>query len=300
MDGPERAKLGDGRRWHFQHGPIDLILEAFGEPAEVQAAYNQAWQGFETMLKSLVEELPLLRRAVGDQVPPVGDQVPPTWGRTPPTWGRTARRMVAAVWPHRQVFVTPMAAVAGAVADEVLGAMVAGRRLQRAYVNDGGDIAIWLAPGQRFETGIVTNPLAPSIDGAITITADMPVRGIATSGRGGRSLTLGIADSVTVLAKDAAAADVAATLIANAIDIEDPAIERRPAAELDPDSDLGDQLVTVSVGALDESSVDEALGHGVRRAEEMRLSGLIEAALMSLAGQTRYVSPSLVRIQCQS
>ncbi|WP_204349766.1 hypothetical protein, partial [Klebsiella pneumoniae] len=76
------------------------------------------------------------------------------------------------------------------------------------------------------------------------------IGGIATSGAQGRSFSLGIADSVTVLARDAASADAAATLIANAVDLDHPAIRRRPARNLDPDSDLGDRLVTVGVGDL--------------------------------------------------
>ena len=282
MQAPQRAKLRDGRRWHFQHGPIDLILEAFGDVNEIDASYARAWQCFETILPTLVEELPVLRRQVVEQPPRV--------------MGPTAARMVAAVWPHRNVFVTPMAAVAGAVADEVLEALVADRSLERAYVNNGGDIALFLCPGQRFETGLVTQPLSPTLDGAITITFDMPIRGIATSGRGGRSLSLGIADSVTVLAENAAAADVAATLIGNAVNVEHPAIGRVPAVELDPDSDLGDRLVTVSVGALGESELEEALDCGAERAEAMRLSGKIEAARLFLSGQRREVLPLLVRI----
>jgi len=282
MQAPQRAKLRDGRRWHFQHGPIDLILEAFGDANEIEASYAQAWQCFETILPTLVEELPVLRRQVAEQPPRVK--------------GPTATRMVAAVWPHRNVFVTPMAAVAGAVADEVLEALLADRSLERAYVNNGGDIALFLSPGQRFETGLVTQPSSPTLDGAITITFDMPIRGIATSGRGGRSLSLGIADSVTVLAENAAAADVATTLIGNAVNVEHPAIGRVPAVELDPDSDLGDRLVTVSVGALGESELEEALDRGAERAEAMRLSGRIEAARLSVSGRRREVLPSLVRI----
>ena len=282
MQAPQRAKLRDGRRWHFQHGPIDLILEAFGDANEIEASYAQAWQCFETILPTLVEELPVLRRQVAEQPPRV--------------IGPSATRMVAAVWPHRNVFVTPMAAVAGAVADEVLEALVADRSLERAYVNNGGDIALFLSPGQRFEAGLVTQPSSPTLDGAITITFDMLIRGIATSGRGGRSLSLGIADSVTVLAENAAAADVATTLIGNAVNVEHPAIGRVPAVELDPDSDLGDRLVTVSVGALGESELEEALDRGAERAEAMRLSGMIEAARLSVSGRRREVLPSVVRI----
>ena len=83
------------------------------------------------------------------------------------------------------------------------------------------------------------------------IDADDPARGIATSGRHGRSFSLGIADAVTVLARTASQADAAATIIANAVDLPGhPAIVRCPANELQPDSDLGARLVTRDVGAL--------------------------------------------------
>jgi ApbE superfamily uncharacterized protein (UPF0280 family) len=182
--------------------PIDLIIEAFGASDEVERAYRQAIDCFGDILPTLVRELPALRRPVGDAYPLLQ--------------GPVARRMVEAVWPHRAVFITPMAAVAGAVADEMLQAMLADRALDKAYVNDGGDIAIHLAPGHSLRAGI----FAQALDGAVTLTHDRPVRGIATSGRGGRSFSLGIADSATVLARTAAAADAAATLIANAVNVD--------------------------------------------------------------------------------
>src|SRR6185503_11283919 len=200
--------------------------------------------------------LPALRRPVGDAYPLLQ--------------GPVARRMVEAVWPHRAVFITPMAAVAGAVADEMLQAMLADRALDKAYVNDGGDIAIHLAPGHSLRAGI----FAQALDGTVILSHDRPVRGIATSGRGGRSFSLGIADSATVLARTAAAADAAATLIANAVDIDHPAIERRPARELDPDSDLGDLPVTVAVGALPAALIEQALDRGIAEAHRLRSIGL--------------------------
>ena len=262
------ARVPDGRL-HLQHGPIDLIIEAFGAHAEVEAAYRQAVDRFGDILATLVRELPTLRRPVGDAYPLLR--------------GPIARRMAEAVWPHRAVFITPMAAVAGAVADEMLQAMLAGRTLDKAYVNDGGDIAIHLASGHTLRAGI----FAQALDGAVTLTHDRPVRGIATSGRGGRSFSLGIADSVTVLARTAAAADAAATLIANAVDIDHPAIERRPARELDPDSDLGDLPVTVAVGDLPQEAIDEALDRGLAEAQRLRSLGLIEGTALSLRGQWR-------------
>jgi ApbE superfamily uncharacterized protein (UPF0280 family) len=190
--------------------------------------------------------------------------------------------MVEAVWPHRAAFITPMAAVAGGVADEMLAALCAGRTLTRACVNDGGDIALHLSPGQSFAVGVVAEIEAPAIDGLVIVTADMPVRGVATSGWGGRSFSLGIADAVTVLARDAAAADAAATLIANAVTIDHPSIERRPARELQPDTDLGGLPVTVAVGELPPEAIRAALLAGHAEAERQRAAGLIEAAVLVL------------------
>jgi uncharacterized protein len=262
------ALLADGRRLHLQHGPIDLIIHADGCCEEVALAYRQAETHFKDLLDILVRDLPLLRQPIGEA--------------RPAATGPVARRMIDAVWPHRRVFITPMAAVAGAVADEMLAALCAGRSLTRAYVNDGGDIALHLTPGQSFAVGLVAEIEAPAIDGLVTITADMPVRGVATSGAAGRSFSLGIADAVTVLARDAATADAAATIIANAVDVDDAAIERRPARELQPDSDLGDLPVTVAVGALPPDAVRAALLAGHAEAERLRAAGLIEAAVLVL------------------
>jgi len=271
MIGPQRAVLPDGRL-HLQHGPIDLIIEAFGGANEIERAYAQATARFADVLPTLVNELSKLRAPIGEAYPLLQ--------------GAVARRMSRAVWPHRAVYITPMAAVAGSVADEMLQAMVEGRTLDKAYVNNGGDIAIHLSPGHSLRAGIFVQAL----DGTASLTHDSPVRGVATSGRGGRSFSLGIADSATVLAENAAAADAAATLIANAVNIDHPAIERRPARELDPDSDLRDLPVTVAMGALPASAIEEALDRGAAEARRLRLCGLIDSAAISLAGQWRLVA----------
>ncbi len=299
--GAARAPLAGGR-WHFQHGPIDLVLRAWGDEAECARAYAQGWARFETVLAELVAELPLLRKPVvpanagthagaetraRDQPPSGGEMGPRFRGDDKDCLlqGPVARRMWRACMPFAREFITPMAAVAGAVADEVLAAMTAGRDLRRAYVNNGGDIAIHLAPGERFETGIVGDLNKPKITATARIAAEDAVRGLATSGWRGRSFSRGIADSVTVLARDAAAADAAATMIANAVDADHPAVERRPARDLDPDSDLREHCVTVSVGALDCASRAAALAHGAYAARRRREAGLIEAAYLELQGQ---------------
>ncbi len=274
MSGIQAAILPDGRRLHLQHGPIDLIIRADGAPEEVRAAYAQATGAFEDVLGTLVRELAVLRTPLGDTRPSVE--------------GPVARRMIDACWPYRHEFITPMAAVAGAVADHVLEKMLEGRSIERAFVNDGGDIAFHLSPGRRLDCGVVADLTAPSIDGMIALTAEMPVRGIATSGRaakgrGGRSFSFGIADAVTVLAANAAAADAAATMIANAVDLPGhPAISRGPACEIDPDSDLGDRLVTLDVGPLPAEAVRIALAAGTARAEALRRAGHIYGAVLVL------------------
>jgi ApbE superfamily uncharacterized protein (UPF0280 family) len=274
MRPPLCARLPDGRL-HCQHGPIELAIEAWGETAEVERAYAQAEARFRTVLEELVAELPALRRPI-DACLPVFD-------------GAVAKRMADAVWPHRAVFVTPMATVAGAVADEVLAALVCGRSLRKAVVNNGGDIAFHLAAGETLSTGVVADIAAPALDALSSIGYEDPARGIATSGWRGRSQSLGIADAVTVLARDAAAADAAATLIANAVNVEHAAIRRAPANALREDSDLGDRLVTVEVPRLPPAQIDAALAAGAACAERMRAAGLIESAVLLLQGRARSV-----------
>jgi uncharacterized protein len=266
------AWLPDGRRLHLQHGPIDLILEAWGPPAAVAGAYARATTRFAPLLDELVAELPALRSP-----------------DPAPLHGETARRMARAVAPHRPAFITPMAAVAGAVADTVLAAMTDGAPLDRAYVNDGGDIALHLAPGASITAAIAARAGLPD---RVRVTAADPVRGIATSGWRGRSFSFGIADAVTVLARTAAEADAAATLVANAVDLPGhPAITRRPANQLQADTDLGDALVTTAVGPLTPPEIAAALAAGAARAEVMRARGLITAAALFLAGECRIVGP---------
>jgi len=271
--------LPDGRRLHMQDGPIDVIVEAFGEVSEIEIAYRAAAGRFVGVLDELCGELEFLRRPACEN------------GDLPS--GAIARRMLAAVRPYAsQIFITPMAAVAGAVAEEILEVMTSAARLSRAYVNDGGDIALHLVPGEKFVVGMVEHPDRASLFGTTTIESGCPIRGIATSGWRGRSFSLGIADAVTVLADTAAMADAAATVVANAVDLpRHPRVGRVPACELAPDSDLGERLVTQSVGELTPDEIGEALEAGIQLAESLRDSGLIRAAALNLQRETRAVIP---------
>ncbi|MCF6124686.1 UPF0280 family protein [Mesorhizobium sp. M7A.F.Ca.CA.001.07.2.1] len=273
MQGPQANWLQDGKRLHLNHGPIDLIVEVFGEADECRRAYEQAVARFQTILMELVEELPELRL--------------PAFFLAPRSFaGPTARRMEAAVMPLAECFITPMAAVAGSVADETLAALLAGRKLDRAYVNNGGDCAIHIGRGQSM--GLAVAGTGNGMADRITIRAEDGVRGVATSGWRGRSFSLGIADAVTVLARTGAEADAAATLIANAVDLPgNPAIKRIPAHELSPDSDLGARLVTHGVGTLALGEVARALDNGLAVAEDFRRRGLIAGSALFLGGEAR-------------
>ena len=276
--GPVARLLPDGRL-HLQHGPSDLIVLAEGEH---QRAFDAAIARFETIIAEVVDELPQLR-------------APLRPGTLRPN-GAVAQRMHDAVLPFAEVeLVTPMVAVAGAIADEVLAAMVAAADLCRASVGNGGDIAFHLTPKQKFRTAIKGHDGANL--GRIEIHAADSVHGIATSGRHGRSLSRGIADSVTVLARSAADADVAATLVANAVDLPDhPAITRRPAQDVIDDSDLGDLSVVVGCGALSGKDAETALDAGRARAVQFQSRGLIAGASLFLQGYAattvdRLISP---------
>jgi hypothetical protein len=280
---PQIALLPDGKRLHLQDGPIDLVIEAKGREGDVRAAYEAAANRFTGLLDELCAELVELRQPAD----PVRC----------PLKGLVARRMHAAVAPFATAaFITPMAAVAGSVAEEILGAMLGAARLDRAYVNNGGDIALHLTGREQFTVGLMDRPDHHGVMQTIKIGADDPARGIATSGRHGRSFSLGIADAVTVLAQTASHADAAATIIANAVDLPGhPAVIRCPANELQPDSDLGARLVTRDVGALGENEIDEALTAGVSRAQQLLAAGLIEGAALRLLGETAVVGATGIR-----
>jgi len=305
--------LPDGRRLHFHDGPIDLIIQAFGTRSAINNAYQAASARFVTVLDELCQELPLLRQhptnfteataqaaerhkniAQGASPGETPQQDQPQRGERPWTrhqelHGVIAKRMYAAVLPYAlNHFITPMAAVAGAVAEEILRSMTTAANLTRAYVNNGGDIALHLAPGEFFAIGLIDRPDRPSLFGTTTLHSHQPTRGIATSGRRGRSFSLGIADAVTVLAETAAQADAAATIIANAVDLPNhPAITRVPANSLAPDNDLGPRLVTQAVGHLTPDEIAEALEAGTIVAGRLLSRSLIHSAALHLCGETR-------------
>lgn len=276
---PSRALLPDGRL-HLSDGPIDLIIGIEGTRPAIVEARDAAFCALNGLLPALAAEVTLLRA--------------PLLGRPPEPRHPAAKRMVEAAWAHRTHFITPMAAVAGAVAEHVLRGIIAVPGVQLAHVNNGGDIALHLSPSSTLRVGLVEDPEALVPDGLAVIRGGDAVRGIATSGWRGRSFSRGIADAVTVLAARAPEADAAATIIANMVDADHPAVRRQPASDLDPDSDLGDLPVTVGVAALPEAVAEAALEAGADCAERMLARGLILGACLRLQGRIRLVGSAAV------
>lgn len=281
MNGVVAARSDDGAL-HLQHGPIDLIITVDAADDVREQLFVRAHAALGPVLADLVDELDQLR-------------TPAT--SSPSVNGAVARRMVAATAGHGELFITPMAAVAGAVADHVLAAMVdgSGELFQRIIVNNGGDIAFHLAPGALARVGLVSDLAHPELSGVATVTFDDGVRGVATSGWQGRSMSLGIADAVTVLAIDAASADAAASLIASAVDLPaderaHPGIRRLPASTLDETSDLGDRLVTVGVDGLTPHQASTAAAAGGAVARRLIDAGRIVAALIVVGDHRQMVA----------
>ena len=271
MAGFQAALIGRRQRLHIQHGPIDLVIDADG-PGR-QALFECAVGAALPVLSTLVDELDRLR-------------APFIAGRC--FTGPVARRMQSVCRITGNRFVTPMAAVAGSVADHVLAAMLddeAARDCTRISVNNGGDVAFWTAPGATTRAQIAGLPT-----GTLTLTGPTRWRGMASSGWGGRSHSLGIADSVTVLAESAALADIAATLIANDIDLlGHPMITRQPAVELDAASDLAGMMVTTGVPWLEDDEIAAALATGRSTATALMQQDDIAGAVMVLQGRVESV-----------
>ena len=272
MQGSVATLLDSGEKLHLQHGPIDLIIGVDGENKDDRLhAFGLAAKRFESILTGLTTELHYLRMELGKK-----DWVP----QDP-----VAKRMVIATSSfYNGNFLTPMIAVAGSIADEILESILKLKTIKRAYVNNGGDIALHLSKGQKFSIAIMN--IKRQKLGKITISADDNIKGIATSGASGRSHTFGIADSVTALAESAAQADVAATLIANEINLPDhPKIERTPAIKLQPDSDLGNRKVVTHVPKLNKSEINQALTYGKVYANLLIESEKITSAVLFLQNQ---------------
>ncbi|HWR06084.1 hypothetical protein [Sporomusa sp.] len=195
--------------------------------------------------------------------------------------------MLAAVKRAGDATLTPMAAVAGTIADLTADWLLA-QGAVKAIVNNGGDIAVRLTGPWTTAVGVAP-ALGLQPTHVLPLDTGRGIGGIATSGLGGRSFTKGIATAAVVAAGTAAVADACATSLGNATYVEHPAIKLAWAEQLDPNTDIRGHLVVREVGLLPPAVVETALRQGWARAAELYKQGVI-------AGAAIFVQQQLVMI----
>lgn len=272
-------KLLDPFRALLDIGPVQMSVtaERRGQPL------GREWRRLEGLVKGwlgdLQRYLPLARKPWPLLTNPEG-------------WPRVLYRMYAAVKTTGDPVLTPMAAVAGTMA-ELAGDYLVEQGATKVLVNNGGDIALRLGRGEKTRVGIAPRLGAPPSH-YLDIRAGDHIGGVATSGRGGRSFTLGIADAAVAVASSAAVADACATILGNAVNVDSPLIQRRPARELDPATDIPDLLVTTAVGPLTVELQDAALEQGIAKGRQLVEAGVLMGAVVILDGKMRQYPEGLV------
>lgn len=261
----------------IDHGPITMTLEASRAgmpfPEAAGAGARAVLRAFDELAGS--DESMAAARTYAGRIP----------DGSPDRYPEVLQQMISSVSALGEPDFTPLAAVAGTMSDLAVRSMIAAGA-DFAIANNGGDIAYCLPDGRdALKVGLISDLRTAAVTHLLKIPKKSGVRGIATSGLGGRSFTRGIASAVTALGVTASLADAAATSIANACNCDDPGIKRCLAGEIDPQSDIADLMVTRTVGALCEQSTQEALSEGAKRAEELCERGVILGAVIFVSGK---------------
>ena len=248
-------------------GPMRLVIRAWNKKQPQIKLARRAAEESISYLERIARCRPLLSRPIPDIEDLPGDEL-----------ALGMIRSTRAIGDHD---LTPMAAVAGTIADAVADWLFE-QGLTRVIVDNGGDIAIRLARGETATVGVRPQVTSPLISHVIHLDSGRSTWGVTTSGMGGRSFTRGIASAVTVLAADASVADAAATAVANACFVEDDRIIQLPAEMIDPTSDLKDIPVTTEVGPLSSEKISIALDSARLKAEYLSRKGVIMGAFITL------------------
>ena len=228
----------------FNYGPTTMVVLADKKGEPLTDLIIQAFDIIDSSLTEITKDLPKLKHYPGDI--------------DPETLGRLPKKMLDAVLRTGDPTLTPMAAVAGCISDEVAD-WIFEQGATRVMVNNGGDVALRLAPGENVKLGIVTSLKTSQMDRVVNIKAEDGIGGICTSGLGGRSFTRGIADGVTVFSSRCIFADAMATHIANCSYVETENIARIKAKHVDPNTDIPELEVVLSVEDLKGKEIKQSL-----------------------------------------
>jgi ApbE superfamily uncharacterized protein (UPF0280 family) len=251
-------------------GPMRLVIRAWKKDQPQITPARRAAEESISYLERIARCRPLLSRPW----PQIGD-LPKN---------ELALCMVTSVRAIGDEDLTPMAAVAGTIADAVADWLFK-REMTKVIIDNGGDISIRLKGDERVIVGIRPSVTSHHISHLVRLDAGRNAWGVTTSGVGGRSFTKGIASAVTVLAANASVADAASTAIANACIVEDNSIIQLPAEKVDPDSDLAGTNVTTEVGSLSSKKISMAIAIAQRKADYLAQKGVIIGAFIALKGQ---------------
>jgi ApbE superfamily uncharacterized protein (UPF0280 family) len=248
---------------YFDYGPSSIVVMADKDGEPLTDLCRRAFDVIDASLAEIAAALSWLRRCPA-QIP--AGQL-----------SGLPRRMLEAALVVGEPTLTPMAAVAGCVSDAVADWLFA-QGASRVIANNGGDVALRLAPGTSAKIGLMTSLWAGQVDQAVTIKAEDGIGGVATSGLGGRSLTRGVARGVSAFARRCILADALATHLANCSYIPSDQVLTMKAGEVDPNSDIGDLAVVVDVGRLDHKLTKQALRQVEREARRQKEKGNLIAA----------------------
>ncbi len=263
----------DGGRILAECGPMRLVIEArIGRVPQRDLCIQAASEAF-ALLEKIARQRQRLSRRYRNIPDDLGDDLVDD----------LALQMLKSVLAVDHDL-TPMAAVAGTIADGVADFLYQ-RGMTRVIVNNGGDIAIRIGPDEIVKTGIRADLTQSTIRDVLTIGGEQASWGIATSGLEGRSLTRGVASAATVIAINARHADAAATSIANASYIEDETVVQKPAEQLDPQTDIPGTRVTIQAGPFTEAKKDQALAGAIQKTTELVKKDLILGAYIVVDGK---------------
>ena len=244
----------------IENGPTNIIAEAFS--SEKKEIYNLICEYSSKFLKDLSLEIENLKKPTSQKNKFVSD---------------IANTMFESTKLFLPNFITPMASVAGSISELLLLKVLEKFKVNKIYINNGGDISLYISKNEKFNFNIGGTSCV------IEYTGIDGFGGIATSGWKGRSFSMGIADSVTVIAEKASVADAAATIIGNHIDLKNSnKVKKTFANNLYEDTDLNNKLITVSVESLTDAEIRQALSRGKIISENYISKNLIKSVIINL------------------
>jgi len=255
------AWLSDGKRLHLQNGPLNLILQAFGPPSEVGRAYDAAIERARALVFELAEDVPRLQG-----------------GLTPNTAvGRRASAACAEVTGA----LGPVTAVTGAVADEVLAALVQGGPLDRAFVNNRGCLAFHLAEGQSITPLAMDWAEFPRQEAKLPIRSEVRTRALVCAGWRFDGMAFGYVDRIYTAAPSSAVAEAALGSICARM-VPATGAQSVPATIIMPESVLGDLAVYPSRQDISGDEAAVLIAQGGEMADALFAAGTVTFAVMEL------------------